>query len=137
MHEQSLVEQADGKSPFDRLSRTTALVALLCSLPFFFLFEYLGDPAKGRAAAGCVGMIVFVVWIRWDLRKRVWFWATITILVLLHAPLVLFIPWTNNNYPGVVLLPLGLLDLAIVYGCVKLAEKVMNKSHKCAQDASR
>jgi len=82
-------------------------------------------------------MIATAVWIYWDLRKRVWFWATITILVLLHVPLVLFVPWSNTDYPGVVLLPIGLLDLAIVYGCIKLVEKVMNKSSKSEQDASR
>lgn len=94
------VEEVDGKSPFDRLTKKTAVVALLCALPFFFFFAALGDPAKGRAAAGCVGISVFVVWIRWDLRRRVWFWATVAILVVLHVPLVLFIPWTNTNYPG-------------------------------------
>lgn len=126
------VEEVDGKSPFDRLTKKTAVVALLCALPFFFFFAALGDPAKGRAAAGCVGISVFVVWIRWDLRRRVWFWATVAILVVLHVPLVLFIPWTNTNYPGVVLLPLGLLDLAIVYGCIKLVEKVMKRSDEAS-----
>ena len=56
-----------------------------------------------------------------------WFWATISILVLLHVPLVLLVPWSNKNYPGVVLLPLALLDLAVVYSSIKLAEKLMTK----------
>jgi hypothetical protein len=64
---------------------------------------------------------------RWDLRKRVWFWVTIVIMVLLHLPLVMLLPWTNNSYPGIVLLPGALLDLAIVYGSIKLAESVMNR----------
>ena len=121
------VEEGDRKSPFDRLTRKSALVVLLCSAPFFFIFAFLGDPARGRSAAGCCGMIMLAVWMRWDIRKRVWFWATITILVLLHVPLILFIPWTNSNYPGVVLLPAGLLDFTIVYWCIKLAEKVMSR----------
>ena len=67
---------------------------------------------------------------RWDLRKRVWFWVTLTVLALLHVPLILLVPWSNTNYPGVVLLPQALLDLAIVYGCIKLIEKAMNRSDK-------
>ncbi|MGA8740615.1 MAG: hypothetical protein WB561_05450 [Terracidiphilus sp.] len=122
------MEDAEDRSPFGRLTRESAVVALLCALPFFLFFAYLGDPAKGRAAAGSVGMIVLVVWMSWDLKKHMWFWTTIATLVLLHLPLVLFIPWTNTNYPGVVLLPFGLLDLAIMYGCIKLAERIMKRS---------
>jgi len=127
MRDQAIVEQSDGKSPFDRLTRKSALIVLLCALPFFFLFAALGDPAKGRAAATCAGMIATAALIGWDLRKRAWFWVTIAILALLHIPVVLLIPWTNKNYPGIVLLPGALLDLAVVYGCIKLAEKLMTK----------
>jgi hypothetical protein len=122
------MEHNDRKSPFDRLTYKAAWVAILCGLPFFFFFAYLGDLAKGRAVAGCVGMIVLVVWMRWELSRYVWFWMTITILVLAHVPLVLFVPWSNKNYPGVVLLPVGLLDLAIIYGSIKFVEKLMKGS---------
>ena len=125
MHGGELVNQTESKNPFDRLSKKSALVALLCGISIFVIFAYLGDPAKGRPAAICVAMTVLVVWMRWDLRKRVWFWITITILVLLHVPLVLLIPWSNRNYPGVVLLPQALLDFSVVYGCIKLVEKAM------------
>ncbi len=127
MRDQAIVGQSGGKGPFDRLTRRSALMVLLCALPFFFLFAALGEPARGRAAATCVGMIATAVLIRWDLQKRAWFWVTIAILALLHIPVVLFIPWTNRNYPGIVLLPGALLDLAMVYGCIKLAEKLMGK----------
>ena len=123
------VEEDDGKNPFNRLNRRVAFVALLLGVSFFFLFSSLGEPARGRTAGISVGMIVGAVWMRWDLRKRVWFWVTIAILVLLHVPLVLLVPWSNNNYPGVVLLPQGLLDLAVVYNCIKLVEKVMKRSN--------
>jgi hypothetical protein len=69
-------------------------------------------------------MIMTSIWMRWDLRKHVWFWVTTLMLVLLHIPLVTLLPWPNNNYPGVVLLPGGLLDLAIVYGTIKIIEKL-------------
>jgi hypothetical protein len=124
MHESPIMEETDRKSPFDRLTRKAALVVTLCAVPLYFAFAYVGDPAKGRVASICVAMIITAIWMRWDLRKRAWFWVTIAILVLLHLPLVMLVPWTNNNYPGAVLLPEALLDLAIIYGAIKLVDKL-------------
>ncbi len=127
MHEPSIVEKTDHTSPFDRLTKKAALVVSMLAVLFYFVFEYIGGSAKGRVAAICAAMIVTTVWMRWDLRKRVWFWVTIVILALLHLPLIMFLPWTDNSYPGIVLVPGALLDLAIVYGSIKLVERVMNR----------
>jgi hypothetical protein len=115
-------------NPFDRLIKSAALVVTLFAVLFYFVFENIGGSAKGRVASICAAMIVTTVWMRWGLRKRLWFWVTIAIMAFLHLPLVLLPPWTNNSYPGIVLLPGALLDLAIVYGSIKLAEKVMKRS---------
>jgi hypothetical protein len=125
--EPPIVENIDHTSPFDRLTKSAALVVTLFAVLFYFVFEYVVGPAKGRVASICAAMIVTTVWMRWDLRKRVWFWVMIAILILLHLPLVMLLPWTNNNYPSIVLLPVALLDLAIIYGIIKLAEKTMTR----------
>jgi hypothetical protein len=128
MHEHSITTESHRKHFFDRLTRKSALVIALCSSPFFFIFAYLGDPGKGRAAAICSIAIITALWYYWDLRRHVWFWFTAAIVIMLHVPVVLYVPWTDTKYPGVVLLPFGLLDYGIVYGCIKLAEKVMKRS---------
>jgi hypothetical protein len=97
-------------------------VVLLLVLPIQFAFIHAGFPGKGRAAAICAGMVITSVWIRWDLRDRLWFWVTVTLLILLHVPLVVLIPWTDHSYPGITLLPAALLDLAVTYGAIKLVE---------------
>ena len=124
MYEQPLTKENDRKLFFDTLTRKSALVVALCSLPFF-LFAYLGDPGRGRTAAICAFVIGTTSRAFWDLRKHVWFWITMSILVVAHVPLVLLIPWSSKSYPGMVLLPVALLDFAIVYGCIISVEKVM------------
>ena len=62
---------------------------------------------------------------RWELRKRVWFWVTIALVVVLHMPIVLLVHWSDNRYPGVALLPAVLADYGVVYGCIKLVEMAM------------
>ena len=116
-------EQKGNKAP-KLLTRKWALIALLSGLPFFFLFACLGDPGRGRAVLIAVGVVVIAARARWDLKERIWFWVTLTILAALHVPLVLLVPWTRKSYPGTTLLPIALLDYAIVWGCIKLVEKV-------------
>jgi hypothetical protein len=128
MHEQALIKEVNGGQSPNKLTKKWALVAILCSLPLFFLFAYLGDPGRGRAASICAAVILTAIRARWDSRKHGWFWITIAIVVFLHVPLVLLIPWTNKSMPGITLLPIAFLDYAIVYGCIKLVEKAMKRA---------
>jgi hypothetical protein len=68
-----------------------------------------------------------VVWDSWDLRKRIWFWVTLTILTIVHAAMLWRIPWTDKSYPAPMLFPFAVLDYGIVYGCIKLAKKIVGK----------
>ena len=96
--EDSLAERRK-KTPFDRVMQKTAFTVLLLVLPIDFAFNHTGDPGRGRVAAICAAMIMLSVWMRWDLRNRVWFWATIVVLIL-HVPLIMLIRWTDQSYPG-------------------------------------
>ena len=93
------------KQSIDSITKTWALLAGVCVSPLFFLFAYFGDPGRGRAAFVIAGMIALAARFLWDLRTRVWFWITITIVALLHVPLILFIPWGSQPLTYVALLP--------------------------------
>src|SRR5579862_2227451 len=107
-------------------TRKWRLVMMLCLVVLFLPFAFLGDPGRGRAALMCAGVISIAVRSTWNLRKHLWFWVTVAILTALHAALVLFVAWSSSpSYTWIALLPVGVVDYAIVYGCIKLAEKVM------------
>jgi len=130
MYEPPVVERTDHNSPFDRLTKKAAWVVTLIAVVLYFVFEYVGGAAEARAASICAGMVITCVWMRWDLRKQTWFWVTVAVLSLLQVPLVTMVPWTNKNYPGVVLLPGALLDLGVIYGGIKLVEKLLRGSRR-------
>lgn len=109
----------------DKLTRTSALVTALCASPLYFIFAYLGDPGKGTAAACCSFVIITVCRAFWDWRTRVWFWIALFAAVSFHVPIILMVHWNNRSYPGVVLLPVGLMDFGFVYGCFALMQKIM------------
>lgn len=110
------------------VNKKWALVAFLFALPLYWFFDHRGDPGRAMAGGGAVVMILLTVRYRWDLRKRTWFWATVTFLVLLHVLLLLLFPWPDTNLPGIALLPYGMLDIGIMYGCIRLVENVANRN---------
>jgi hypothetical protein len=119
---------SEGKELPRDMTAKWAYVALLCSSPMLFVFTYLGNFYEGIGATGCSVLILMVIRTRWDLRKHAWFWITIFFAVLLQVPIVLLIPWKNKTLTGISVLPIVLLDYGIVWGCVKLAEKVMQRA---------
>src|SRR5579863_3194081 len=67
--------------------------------PVFFLFVYVGNADMGLAACMVLGAIMFAIKIRWNLRKHLWFWATIVFVLALHVPLVFVVRWPQGNVP--------------------------------------
>jgi hypothetical protein len=55
------------------------------------------------------------------------FWITIAIIVSLHVPLIVLIPWPYKQLSSVALLPAGLLDFAIAYGIIRLIENMIER----------
>jgi hypothetical protein len=112
----------------ETFSRKWTFLVILFLIPVFFLFEFMGGPGKGRAAAASFGIISMAVKACWDMRKYVWFWAVAAVLIALHVFLVFRIPWTSKSYPGYTLLPFAMLDYGIMYGSFKLTEKLMRQN---------
>ena len=118
---------SDNEQP-ELFTRRWLLLMLLSLVPFYSLFAFLGYPGKGRAAGICAAAIITAVRARWEVRKQLWFWVAVGILSALHVPLILLIPWTTASYPAFALLPVAVVDFAIVYGCIRLAEKAIGRS---------
>jgi uncharacterized membrane protein len=97
-------------------------------VPVFFLFVYLGKPDIGLTVFIVLGMIIFAIKLRWKLRKHVWFWATISLILLLHIPLLFVVRWPQSNIPTIVYaMPMGITDFLLIMGGIGLAEKIFSK----------
>ncbi len=135
MHERKVMGENKHKQSIDSVTRKWAFLAIICTAPLFVVFAYFGDPGRGRAAMISVMMISLAARVLWNLRKRVWFWITIAIIVLLHVPLIMLIPWPSNQLSYVALLPAGFLDFAFAYGIIRLAENVIERVRPAKQPA--
>jgi hypothetical protein len=117
------------------LSRVSALLIPLCTSPVLLLFR---NDAGRKLAAWVIAMaLVASARIFWGRRRHLWFWATLAILTVLHALLILYVPWPDVHGPigGPALFPVGLLDIGIMCGCLKLIEKLMKRSGETGSPA--
>jgi hypothetical protein len=97
-------------------------------LPMLLLFAYFGKEDMGLAVVIVLGVMAVAIKIRWNLRKRVWFWAIIAVILALHVPLVFMVRWTQGNAPTLFYtLPFGLVDFLIISGALRIAEKFLLK----------
>ncbi len=115
------------KDAIDSVTSGWTLGAAICTLPIYILFGYFGDSGRGRAAWVSAISTATAARFVWDLKKHAWFWVTIAMIVILHVPLILFVPWGNQNLSYIALLPLALLDFGITYGIIRLVENAVKE----------
>lgn len=95
--------------------------------PVFFLITFLSNADMGLAACIVFGMVMLAIKMHWHLRKRVWFWAIIGSILVLHLPLILMVRWPQGNVPTLFYtMPLGIADFLIISGALGLAEKLLS-----------
>ncbi|HYL14872.1 MAG TPA: hypothetical protein VEV41_17650 [Terriglobales bacterium] len=110
------------------LTKYTGLKIGAILLPMLLLFIYLGKADMGLAVFIVLGVIAVAIKIRWNLRKHVWFWAIIAVILALHVPLVFMVRWPQGHAPTLFYtMPLGIADFLIISGALRLAEKLLSK----------
>lgn len=117
-------ESPKAKEPVDYTGlKIGALVA-----PVFFLVTFLYNADAGLAACIVLGVMLFAIKIRWHLRKHIWFWAIIALILALHIPLVFMVRWPQGHAPTLFYtMPLGIADFVIISGALRLAESLFSK----------
>jgi hypothetical protein len=127
------IDDDDASVNPDAPTRAWAIaVGVLCGLPLYLLFSALGNKGRGTAASGVGIAIIIALWFRWELRRRVWFWILVSLIVALHLALILLIPWPNSDYTFPVVFPFGLLDYFVISFVLGWAAKRMGPLQETA-----
>lgn len=96
-------------------------------LALMLLFWYFGDIGRGFAAAIATYMIILNMGVFWRSRRHASFWVAISFVVFVHFLLIACIPWPRPNVPGRALLPFGIVDFLLIFGCFKLVQKILRQ----------
>jgi len=97
-------------------------------IPVFLLFVFLGNADMGLTVCIVLAVVLFAIKLRWNLRKRIWFWVIIVFILAVHIPLFLMVQWPQGKGPTLnYTMPFGILDFVIISGTLCLAEKLFSK----------
>jgi hypothetical protein len=113
----------------------TGVIILAILTPVYVFFAHIGKTGIGLSVSICLGMILLAIKIRWELRKRIWFWATIVLVLLLHVPMVLRVPWPHMTINRITLLPIGVADLLLTLGAIRFVETFIVKAAPSDREA--
>jgi hypothetical protein len=86
---------------------------------------------NNHAAVGistCTIVLIFAAKIRWDLKRKWWFWIALCTGAALQLPLVLLLPWDAPHLTGAGALVFAIPGFLMACGCVSLAEKICSKT---------
>jgi hypothetical protein len=73
-------------------------------------------------------VVVFAMALKWELRRRVWFWAVILTVVAMHLLLILSVPWTTRWISALVMTPIAAADVAGIVALITILEKPFGKA---------
>ena len=107
-----------------RLPWWGVLCLMLGATPVVLLFAHFGKFALALPTLDSAGMIGIAIYMRWRLRRQVWFWITIAVIVALHIALILFVPWTTRWVPAFMIVPFAVADLYAVLTILSMVEKL-------------
>jgi hypothetical protein len=89
------------------------------------LFNRWGRLELALPVLNTVLVIGFVAAVKWDMRAHVWYWITLTIIVAVHVPLIMFIPWTTKWVPAFAIAMIDSVDLCAMLVVFSLIRRCM------------
>ena len=85
-------------------------------------FEHFGQSGRGGVAAASVGVLLLVLLYNIHLRRRLQFWAVITIFALFHVIVIFAPPWSNGAYSMYAFFPFCIVDAAVCFFILRKLE---------------
>lgn len=122
------LDEPNERRPSEEQPDYTGLKIVGILAPVFLFFVYLGKAEMGFTVVLVLGSILLAIKLQWRLRKHVWFWMTIAVVLAFHIPLLLIVRWPDIKTPTIAYsMPLGIADFLIISGAIRLSEKLFLK----------
>lgn len=114
------------------VSQRAILFIIFGSVIVTAIFRSLGQPRLSLPLMNFAGVVTFVLIVKWNLRRRVWFWLTMVALVVAHLVVIPLIPWTSKWVPAFMIAILDTVALMAILAVVSVVGNVCDRleSHR-------
>lgn len=89
----------------------------------FLLLKHFGKYGMALPALSCIVVFSFLVYLKWNLSRKLWFWITLSALAVIHAALIWYIPWTSRWVPSLAIAFVVSLDICLMLWILALIAK--------------
>ena len=111
-----------------RLPLWGVLCGIIGSTLSAWLFDHFGRLDLALPTLNSIGVLGFVLVLKWQQRRCAWFWITMTILAALHVPLILFVPWTTKWVPAIAIAAIDSADFCVMLTILSVVGKLVERS---------
>jgi hypothetical protein len=108
-----------------RLPWWGVLCLLFVCMPLPWLFDHFGKLSLMLPIWNCFAVLGLIVVLKWNLKRHLWFWITITIIAALHVALILFIPWTTKWVPALAIAAVDSMDFILILATLLVVGKLV------------
>lgn len=115
------------KEVSDKQVKMWGLLAIVLCAPVYFLVAHFSTPGKARAAAVCLGVLVIVLRAFWSLRRQLWYWVIIALVVSCDVFFVTQVSWSSKDITAPLLGFIAILNFVLICGIISLVGKLMKQ----------
>ena len=89
------------------------------------MFALYGKLELALPLINILGVLGLIIFFKWKLRRRAWFWVTMAVIAALHVPLILFVPWTTAWVPALAIAAIDSADFVLILWVLLLVGKLV------------
>ena len=103
-----------------RLPWWAVLCLLVFGMPLPWLFDHFGRLNLMLPIWNSVAVLGFMLALKRKLWPHAWFWITMAVIVALHVPLILFVPWTTRWVPALAIAVIDSVDFCLILWIISI-----------------
>ena len=100
------------------------------------LFDKFGKLDLVLPIVNTISVLCFTLILHSKLWRQTWFWVAMTIIVMLHVPLILLVPWGTKWVPALAIAGIDTMDICLILSIIVVLGKFM-KAPATSEDDSR
>jgi hypothetical protein len=101
------------------------LILGIACLVVVIVADRFGRLNMALPAYNCAVVFGFVIYLKSELRRYLWFWLLLTFLAIVHGIALWYIPWTSNWVPALGIAIISSADFCLILWIILAAKSLI------------